>query len=185
MRLVVWSAILDITPCTLYSQKVLLFQHLLSFIRQNADSVAQLLESAHPQAFQALQVASAGKADAPAQAGTTPTVPATATPKFCRCGHCSPASVHLERRCCRQEVGQCLTQTRRFRTVVLDDEVVRTAVNLQRHTQRDHVWSYNAAPCATKRIDSLYTMSLAPQVIGYYFLLLLTCTSNNFTYPSY
>ncbi len=31
-----------------------------------------------------------------------------------------------------------------FQVVVFDDDVVRTAVNLEKHTERDHIWSYEA-----------------------------------------
>ena len=116
----------------------------MEYMRTNVDSVMQLLESCHPHAFLAVQAAAAGEASA-SEAGPRPGSPAATAPNFCKCGNCSTASVGLERCCCRQEVGLCFTETRRFQVVVLGNEVVRTAVNLELHTEWDHFWSYDAA----------------------------------------
>ncbi len=132
-------------------------QDLSTFIRTNADSVAQLLESGYPQAFKAVKEASkASSVNSMVEAERVESGRAgemsimhshkpVSTLKYCKCGQCSAESVGLERRCCRQMAGDCFTTTRRFHVVVLDDDVVKTAVNLERHTERDHMWSYKPA----------------------------------------
>lgn len=60
-------------------------------------------------------------------------------PKFCKCGRCFTMATKMENVCCRkcQEPGDCVLIDKEMATVVLNHNVVRTAVNTARELYAD------------------------------------------------
>ena len=54
---------------------------------------------------------------------------------WCRCSRCRDMPTEKERLCCRKgkPIGPCIMENRRYRTVILDEDVVQTAVNSEFH----------------------------------------------------
>ena len=99
----------------------------------------------YPQVYSAIRELAADVVDATNRSSDEDdpdAIEAVTVPPFCKCGRCSPRSIGIEKQCCRIKRGPCVCDGAELQAVVLNEAVVRAAINADHMRLCEEEWQH-------------------------------------------